>query len=152
MTDSKKVINKILVELFKDILGIEAAALKNSEFGELTVTEFHIIESIGLDGGKTMSETALLAGVTIGTLTTSINRLIRKGAVQRKRDDNDRRVVLVSLTELGRNAYLHHEEFHQEMTNSVIEFLDTEDDGVLIQALSSLQEFFSRKAKEYGRK
>lgn len=152
MTDSKKVINKILVELFKDILGIEAAALKHSAFGELTVTEFHIIESIGLDGQKTMSETALLAGVTIGTLTTSINRLIRKGAVQRKRDDNDRRVVLVSLTELGRKAYLHHEEFHQEMTDSVIEFLKTEDDAVLIQALVSLQEFFSKKSKEYGRK
>lgn len=151
MSDSRKVINKILVELFNDILDIEAAALKNSEFGELTVTEFHIIESIGLEGGKTMSEAAFLSGVTIGTLTTSINRLIKKGAVQRKRDDHDRRVVMVSLTERGKAAYSHHEEFHREMTESIIDTLQPEEDGVLIQALVAIQEFFSQKAKEYER-
>jgi DNA-binding MarR family transcriptional regulator len=151
MTDSRKVINKILVELFNDILDIEAAALKNSEFGELTVTEFHIIEAIGLEGGKTMSEAAFLSGVTIGTLTTSINRLLKKGAVNRKRDDHDRRVVIVSLTEHGKEAYSHHEKFHREMTESIIDTLQPEDDGVLIQALVAIQEFFSQKAKEYER-
>lgn len=151
MSESRKLINKILVELFNDILDIEAAALKNSEFGELTVTEFHIIESIGLEGGKTMSEAAFLSGVTIGTLTTSINRLIKKGAVQRKRDDKDRRVVLVSLTERGRKAYLHHEKFHQEMTESIIDALHPDDDEVLVQSLEAIQEFFSKKAKEYGK-
>ena len=151
MTDSRKLINKILVELFNDILDIEAAALRNSEFGELTVTEFHIIESIGPDGGKTMSEAAFLSGVTIGTLTTSINRLIKKGAVQRKRDDNDRRVVLVSLTDLGRRAYEHHEKFHQEMTDSIMQELQPDQDDVLIQSLLAIQEFFSQKAKEFER-
>ena len=151
MKDSRKIINKLLVELFNDILDIEAAALKNSEFGELTVTEFHILESIGLEGKRTMSETAYLAGVTIGTLTTSMNRLIRKGVVERKRDLNDRRVVLVSLTERGRKAYLHHEAFHQEMTDSIMGELKPEEDEVLMQSLQSIQDFFSRKAKEYGR-
>ncbi len=152
MSESRRVINKILVELFNDILDIEAAALKNSEFGELTVTEFHIIEAIGLGEGRTMSETAFLTGVTIGTLTTSINRLIRKGAVARMRDEHDRRVVLVSLTDKGKRAYMHHETFHREMTESIINKLQPEDDGVLIRTLVAIQEFFAAKAKEFGTK
>lgn len=151
MLESRATINHLLVELFNDILDIEAAALKNTDFAEFTVNEFHIIEAIGLGEAKTMSETALLTGVTIGTLTTSIDRLIRKDAVVRQRDENDRRVVLISLTEKGKDAYQHHHKFHEEMTDSIINSLQPEDDGVLIKTLKALQVFFADKAKEYGR-
>ena len=150
MSDSRALINKILVELFNDILDVEAAALRNTEFEKLTVTEFHIIEAIGPDEDKTMSETAHLTGVTIGTLTTPINRLIRKGAVTRRRDEQDRRVVKISLTDKGRRAFQHHQAFHEEMTDSIMRMLHPEQNQVLMEALEAIQEFFSQKAKEYG--
>lgn len=152
MNDSRQTINHLLVKLFNDILDIEAAALQSDAFKELTVTEFHIIEAIADDRPKTMSETALKTGVTMGTLTTSIDKLVVKGAVKRQRDDKDRRVVLLSLTDKGLEAYHHHQVFHQEMTDSIMKELDCEDRDVLIKTLKALQHFFEEKAIQYGGK
>ena len=48
--ESEDVLNMLLVKLFNDILKIEAAAIKQGEFSDLSVTENHIIEAIGRDG------------------------------------------------------------------------------------------------------
>ena len=45
--ESEDVLNMLLVKLFNDILKIEAAAIKQGEFSDLSVTENHIIEAIG---------------------------------------------------------------------------------------------------------
>ena len=47
--EARDVLNTLLVDLFNDILKIEASVLKEGEFNDLSVTEMHIIEAIGLD-------------------------------------------------------------------------------------------------------
>ena len=51
--------------------------------------------------------------MTVGTLTIAINHLVKKGYVERSRSEEDRRVVLVSLSEKGEKAYFHHRMFHR---------------------------------------
>lgn len=41
------VLNKLLVQLFNDILQIEKNAMNNTEFKDLSITEIHTIEAIG---------------------------------------------------------------------------------------------------------
>ena len=89
------VLNKLLVQLFNDILQIEKNAMNNTEFKDLSITEIHTIEAIGKEGNRTMGEIANDLRITVGTLTTAINRLIKKGYVERKRIEEDRRVVVV---------------------------------------------------------
>jgi len=149
MHEKNRVINTLLVDLFNDILSIEGSALRTAGFEDLTMIEFHVLEAIGPGDGKTMSETAARLGVTIGTLTTSVNRLIGKGVVKRSKTSRDRRLVLVSLTERGEAAHRHHEEFHREMIRSIEETLHPEENEVLISALQEIQKFFSDKAGEY---
>ena len=50
----------------------------------------------------------------------------------------------VSYTHLekGRRAYRHHEEFHRQMTNAVIDRLGEEEIPILIKTLENLAEFF----------
>ena len=43
-------------------------------------------------------------------LYTSVNNLVKKGYIQRMRSQEDRRVVLISLTEQGKKAYYHHKD------------------------------------------
>ena len=76
--EARDVLNTLLVDLFNDILKIEASVLKEGEFNDLSVTEMHIIEAIGLDREMTMTEVARDLEITVGTLTTAINRLIKK--------------------------------------------------------------------------
>ena len=88
--EARDVLNTLLVDLFNDILKIEASVLKEGEFNDLSVTEMNIIEAIGLDREMTMTEVARDLEITVGTLTTAINRLIKKEYVERRRIEDYR--------------------------------------------------------------
>ena len=76
--ESEDVLNMLLVKLFNDILKIEAASINQGEFVDLSVTENHILEAIGKNREMTMTEVANNLNITVGTLTTAINRLIKR--------------------------------------------------------------------------
>ncbi|MCS4585929.1 MarR family transcriptional regulator [Clostridium perfringens] len=146
MKESELVLNNILVKLFNNILRIEEFALKSAPFNDLSITEMHTtIEAIGIEKARTMSEVALDLKITVGTLTTAINKLIKKGYVNRRRIEEDRRVVMIELTEKGTLAYKVHEKFHEEMIDHVLEELGVSEEEVLISSLDKLDKFFQKK-------
>ena len=144
MQNTAKVVNELLVELFNEILTIEKAALQDSPFKDLSITEMHVIEAIGL-GSRTMTDVADQLGITVGTLTTSINRLVKKEYVTRRRSEEDRRYVEIEITHKGKLAYRVHEAFHHLMVKNMIEGLSNEDNEVLIKSLTRLSDFFREK-------
>lgn len=141
---SNIVLNELLVDLFHDILEIEEKSLRDHG-SDLTITEMHTIHAIGDERSRTMSEVAKDLNITMGTLTTGIDKLIKKGYVIRKRTEEDKRVVLVELTEKGIEAKKMHDGFHQEMIRSVIDSMDTEEERILTEALKKLIQFFQKK-------
>ena len=143
--ESESVLNKLLVQLFRDILDIEEKCLQNSEFSDLSVTEIHVIEAISIDKERTMSEVAYDLSITVGPLTTAINKLIKKGYVDRRRIEEDRRVVLITLTEKGKEVYKFHEEFHNDMIKYTIDSFSIEEETVLVSALKKISGFFEEK-------
>lgn len=145
MDRNKKILNELLVEIFNDILQIEERALKQGVINDLSVTEIHTIEAIGMYTERTMSEVAQDLKITVGTLTTAINKLIKKGYVNRRRIEEDRRVVMIELTEKGTLAYKVHEKFHEEMIDHVLEELGVSEEEVLISSLDKLDKFFQKK-------
>ena len=89
-----------------------------------------------------MSSIAAKLKITVGSLTTSMNSLVKKGYVKRERSEKDRRVVFIQLTNKGRMAYHHHAEFHRQMTEAVIAELNENETEVLVKALDGLRKFF----------
>ena len=142
------VLNKLLVQLFNDILQIEKNAMNNTEFKDLSITEIHTIEAIGKEGNRTMGEIANDLRITVGTLTTAINRLIKKGYVERKRIEEDRRVVVVYLTESGKKVFYEHTLFHKEMIDEVAKNFEDYELKVLKKSLSKVSEFFEDKYQD----
>ena len=137
-----EVLHDILVKLFQEILDIESKALITSEFKDISVNDMHIIEAIGEREPKNMSSVAKIMSVTVGTLTIAINSLVKKGYVHRERSEEDRRVVLISLTEKGKTANAHHMKFHDGMIQAVLKDLNEEQQEVLVKALMNLRTFF----------
>ena len=88
-------LNEVLVSLFRDVNDIEQKAIITSEFGDLTNNDMHVIEAIGIDEPKNMSTIARALSVTVGTLTISMNSLVKKGYVARQRSSEDRRAVCI---------------------------------------------------------
>lgn len=145
MEKSISVLNELLVQNFNDILQIEQNALKEGAFSDLSITEIHTIEAIGMYSSRSMSEIALDLEITVGTLTIAINNLVKKGYVQRNRSERDRRVVEIVLTRRGMLAYRVHEKFHSDMIKSTIKGLTKEEERILIKALGNLNDFFKEK-------
>lgn len=138
-------LNELLVDLFRDINEIEEKAIRQSkQYANMTTNDMHVIEAIAIGPGKNMSTVAKALNVTMGTLTISVNALVKKGYVARVRSEEDRRVVLVSLTEDGIKAYKHHQKFHDDMIKSVIENLDETEQQVLEKSLQKLNTFFKQ--------
>lgn len=144
MKGSVQIVNELLVELFNDILTIEKTALQNGKFSDLSITEMHVIEAIGLTS-RTMTDVASQIGVTVGTLTTSINRLVKKEYVMRRRSEDDRRFVEIELSSKGKLAHRIHERFHQTMVKAMVDKLSDEDNEILIDSLKRLNNFFKEQ-------
>ena len=147
MVNVNETLNDILVVLFNEIMDIEEKAIITGEFCDISNNDMHIIEAVGTDEPKNMSTIAKALAVTMGTLTTTMNSLIKKGYAIRQRSEEDRRVVYMSLTDKGKRAYQHHQEFHHEMIEAVMKDMDDEEKAVLLGTLNRLQGFF-RKYKE----
>ncbi|MBE6048905.1 MAG: MarR family transcriptional regulator [Clostridium sp.] len=145
MDNDNRVVNELLVKIFNNILEIEEATLRNGPLSDLSITELHTIEAIGMHGERTMSDVAQTLEITVGTLTTAINKLIKKEYVVRKRTAEDRRVVLVSLTKKGKLACSLHEKFHNEMINETVFQLTEQKKKVLISSLERINKFFKKK-------
>lgn len=135
-------INDVLVNLFNEIMDIEQKALVTSEFKNISVNDMHIISAIGIHEPKNMTTVAKALSVTVGTLTIAVNNLVKKGYVQRVRSEEDRRVVLISLSESGEKVFYHHKAFHDKMALGILRGLSAQETEVLTTALKNVQDFF----------
>ena len=137
-------LNEVLVRLFRNINIIEERAICSGEYKDVTANDMHVIEAVDMEGARNMTSVAKTLGVTTGTLTIAVNSLVKKGYVERVRSEEDRRVVLISLAEKGRKAYLHHQRFHEQMIEAIVEELSAEEQVVLEKALVKLDRFFRK--------
>lgn len=147
--DADKTLNDILVNLFNDLMEIEEKCLISGEFMNISGNDMHIIEAIGREEPRRMSEVAAKMNVTTGTLTKAVEALEQKHYVVRSRSARDKRVVQVVLTEAGVRAYEHHARFHSNMISDIKESMSEEEMEVLIGALSKLVQFFRHKYRAY---
>ncbi len=109
------------------------------------MTEVHVLEAIKNSPVPIMGNVAQKLRVTLGTLTTSVNVLVRKNYVIRYRDDSDRRKVYLKLTDQAIEVLKKHEEFHNEMIESLFADLELEKDEVLLKSLENISQYFKNK-------
>jgi NAD(P)H-dependent flavin oxidoreductase YrpB (nitropropane dioxygenase family)/DNA-binding MarR family transcriptional regulator len=124
---------------------MEEDAIKSSSKHNLSITEVHTLAAIGSGKAKTMTQVAAKLKISVSTLTTAINKLVDKKYVNRFRVPEDRRIVKIELTEDGIEAVREHEEFHHKMIDDVLAELHEEEQGILLNSLDNLHDFFKRQ-------
>jgi len=143
-TSTKKIINELLVEVFHQILSIQQEHLRDQGV-TLSMTEVHVLEAISKQAEPTMSKVALKLRVTVGTLTTSVSRLVEKGYVKRQSKPGDKRKVYLNLTKDAHDVLKIHDAFHDEMIDAAIEDLKLEESPELVETFRNLTEYFKNK-------
>jgi DNA-binding MarR family transcriptional regulator len=113
------------------------------EIKDLTIIEINTILVIGKgDKTKRMSEIADILGVTYGTPTVTIDRLIKKGYVERFRDEEDRRQVFIKLSPLGQETFNAVRGLKNKISERIFGILDKEQRSALVNIISTLDKNF----------
>ena len=151
-------LNALLVRAYRSIELIEEQQLSGLQKMNLTIAEIHLLEAVGTvrecPEGKTISEISECLGVSLPSVTLAINKLVKKGFVEKRKSQTDGRVVHVLLTKLGYKANRAHEYFHRKMVSSISSGLNNEEKQTLLQGMSKLNAFLdhSLDKKSFGSK
>ncbi|MGP1504051.1 MAG: MarR family winged helix-turn-helix transcriptional regulator [Eggerthia catenaformis] len=105
----------VLTNVFKLAMKTQEDYLKNSKFPELSLTEIHVIEAAAKEPFPTMSNVSQRLKITLGTLTTNVKTIIKKGFLYKETYENDKRFTFLRLTSKGFEALEVHDEFHKEI-------------------------------------
>ncbi|MCG7329687.1 MarR family winged helix-turn-helix transcriptional regulator [Streptococcus cristatus] len=136
-----QLVNDYLTSIFNNVLVIEESSLRGSQFKDVSIKEMHTIDVIGTMPNATPSDISKELLVTLGTVTTSLNNLERKGYIERRRSSIDRRVVHLSLTKKGRLLYRLHKRFHNRMVMQVVAGMSPEEKNAMQKGLQNLYNF-----------
>ncbi len=139
-----------LLHIFDNVLLTEGMALSKGYFSDLSIAELHTINAIGPYEARTMTETANMLGITVGTLTVAIDRLVKKKYVERQRDTKDRRIVRISLTRQGKLAYRMHSKFHRVLVKRIMDPLSEEEQTLLTGMVARIDNYVEEQYKKYS--
>lgn len=153
--ENKRILNEFLVETFNLILVGEERAIAKRGVKNLSMREMHVISAVAdleIGNRNTMSNVAERLFISAGALTTAVNVLIKKGYLERTRSEEDRRLVLVTLTGKGREVHNKHEEFHEVFVNYIVGNLKQDELSVLAKSLKSIRDLTHKFVYEEEKK
>ncbi|HOW13972.1 MarR family transcriptional regulator [Methanosarcina sp.] len=108
------------------------------KFKELSKNQPMVIKIIGIEGEIMPSTLGKYTGMEKSSLTRMVDDLEKKGIVFRKTDPDDRRKVLVSLTEKGLDCYNRLSQITTEMAEEILQFVDDEDVENFMHSLETM--------------
>lgn len=106
----------------------KAGSLVREQIGsDLTNDQHYTLRYINQAGSCTSSELAEVFDVKKSAITAMITRMWEKGLIKRTRDENDRRVVYLTLTEKGNELFAKTEDRIHKLVESLIVKFDKEE-------------------------
>ncbi|MBW1940161.1 MAG: MarR family transcriptional regulator [Deltaproteobacteria bacterium] len=124
-----------IIEFYDKISSWEHSVVRDSG---LTPAQMHAVEVIGHAGQLRMKELAEQMGLTTGTITLMVDRLEKHGAAIRKPHENDRRSILVALTEKGKKLFEEHHKLHMKLTTDLCADLTDSESELLATLLAKM--------------
>jgi DNA-binding MarR family transcriptional regulator len=135
-------------DLFQIMKQFPRPKLKQSAIDGLTRSEYELLVMLvmNLDGDKkalSVTEISSLLQITPAGVTHLINPLEGAGYIERLQDPNDRRIVLIGLTDKGTKVAEILISEVQENLIGLINHLGEEDSKTLIRLMSTAIEYFA---------
>ncbi len=94
--------DEAVIEVWRSLRSVaEPLRLEVLAERELTVSQVRLLYSVRARGTSRIGEIATTLGLSAPSATSLVDRLVRRGLLARQDDLNDRRWVLVSLTQRG---------------------------------------------------
>lgn len=106
----------------------------------VTMSQCSTILAIGKRGKMTMNELSDWMSLATSTMTRIVDNLVRDGYIERTQDDQDRRIVYVSLTDAGAQLYEGIIRIYHEYHRRIVENIPPEEMRKVVEALQLLRD------------
>jgi len=125
------------------------AGSRQPELPDSTVTmaQMRVLMLLSTIGESPMSELAASLRITLSTLSGLVDRLVESGLVSRRTDENDRRHVIVSLTENGKSFLEYFQEVGVNHLRDLLERLSPAD----LETVTNTLELLINAARELSK-
>ena len=148
------IFNESLVYVYKELMETEEAYLKKQGFDDLTAREVYLMHEVERIGRSTMTEIANARHVAPGTITVAVNSLVKKGYLRRKKNESDKRIVHLFLSEKGKKVIELHNRFHNYFVNTIFEKIPELDRDLMsvsaLRMINILKVFEDEMIESYG--
>jgi DNA-binding MarR family transcriptional regulator len=102
--------------------------------------------SLDSSGPSRITELAVHEGISQPSMTAMVSRLERQGLVERRRDPSDGRIVLVAITDAGREILRRRHAGRVAFMSSLIGALPGGEQGALLAAAPALRNLVDQAA------
>jgi len=114
------------------------AALMKCELDDVTHDQYYVLRYIYKRGMCTSTELADVFAVNKSVITAMTNRLVEKGMIARGKDEDDRRIIALSLTERGKEWLVETERKVYELVETMMTKFSHEEIEQFIQTYEKL--------------
>jgi DNA-binding MarR family transcriptional regulator len=150
--------NMIIQELIDRYVSVSFQVHKKAESlikcqigNDLTNDQHYILRYIHQASVCTSSELADAFEVNKSAITAIINRMVDRGLILRTRDENDRRVIYLTLTDKGRELFEQTQEKIRLLVESIItQFEETEIKNFIDTYEKLARILINKKMEELG--
>ncbi|MFQ3176754.1 MAG: DNA-binding MarR family transcriptional regulator [Psychromonas sp.] len=132
-------LNHSIIEFYDKLSSWEQSVVRDKHY---SLAQTHTIEVLGSHGAMRMKELAGRLGITTGTLTVQVDKLVNAGFIERRPHQSDRRSIVVDLTDAGQRFYREHDDLHLTLTQDITANLDENERAILLQCLSKMNTEF----------
>lgn len=94
---------------------------------ELSVNQYGILKVLSENGEVPMSKLAESLRVTAPAITIMVDKLESNNYVERLKDDNDRRIILVALTNKGKEVIERVRKYRKDFLNFILSKMTIEE-------------------------
>ncbi|TWT09683.1 MarR family winged helix-turn-helix transcriptional regulator [Reyranella sp. CPCC 100927] len=108
----------------------EAAAAADNALNAL---DAETLVFIGDNPGCGMGDVARYLNVAMTTMSSAVDRMVRKRLIERRRTEDDRRSLALTVTDRGRQAIDDHVAAYRELCRIMLRSLDPQEQGELIR-------------------
>ncbi len=116
-------------------------ASRHAEFQQasgIPTHHFMMLKAIACEGPLRVSEVAQLLGVKNPAASMLVQQLESEGLIERRHDDADNRVVMVSMTATGAERLAHAEVYRRAFLRRITSRLAPEDLEALVRVLDAM--------------
>ena len=141
--EGPELVERIMADFHVAIREIRCAGTERLVKAGVSMTHLHVMDLLSRHGETSMSRIAELLDVSLSNATGLIDRMAERGLVERVRVPDDRRMVLVRLSDGGKAQLEALEILKHDLIKKILDRMDPVQLERLSQSLSDIHEAVS---------